>query len=422
MLSGETLETVLYAIATGYPERAKNRLFEVGKTDEVDDETRERLSQILWDDAIAPADQARRLGDALRELGADRALANECYRLAFYLTSEAVELAGTNELYAFFLANRAGRILDKWVHYFPVYDRHLRSFRGQPCRVLEIGVYQGGSLDMWSRYLGPEAQLVGIDIEESAARLADSRRPVLIGDQADPAFLQSVVERHGPFDIVIDDGGHTMEQQITSIQTLFPTLNDNGVYLVEDCHTSYWDEFGGGYKRENTFVEWVKDRVDDLHAYHRPEALEPVWAQEVDGVHCYDSVVVFDKGKRFAPFNEQIGGADFVYFGRPTSVVVSEMLATRDAAVAERDATRALLQLAGDASEEEYRLARGELAELRPRNESLQAELQRVELELTVTRNDLLEAWEQVQALRGTVSWRITAPIRALRRRMGDRG
>ena len=123
---------------------------------------------------------------------------------------------------------------------------------------------------MLRHYLGPEAYLVGIDIDEVA--LAAARGFVVeLGDQADPEFLRRVSERHGPFDIVIDDGGHTMLQQIASVTTLFPLLNENGTYLVEDCHTSYWPAYADQGPDGQTFIEWVKDRIDDLNAYHHSQ-------------------------------------------------------------------------------------------------------------------------------------------------------
>ena len=146
-----------------------------------------------------------------------------------------------------YAANKGGSPLDKWVHYFPIYDRHLATYRGSAIRVLEIGVYRGGGLAMLGHYLGPAAQIVGIDIDE-LARTGAGRHVVEIGDQEDPAFLSSVAERHGPFDIVIDDGGHTMRQQIRSVETLFPLLAEGGVYIVEDCHTSYWAPLCGSVR------------------------------------------------------------------------------------------------------------------------------------------------------------------------------
>jgi hypothetical protein len=405
VFSGDSLSDLLYAIATGHRDRAKGLVY---THEDLTDDDRALLRPIVEDERASTTELARRVGDALREAGHSEGLVNECYRLAFYASGRSTEMSG-NPLYAYFLAHRTGRLLDKWVHYFDVYDRHLSPWRGRSPRVLEIGVYQGGSLDLWEHYLGPGAVLVGVDVDEAAIRMADPGRTIVLGDQADPEFLASVVAQYGPFDIIIDDGGHTMEQQIVSIEALFPTLAEGGVYLCEDTHTSYWDSHGGGLHREGTFMEWVKARVDDLHAYHRPDPAHPVWADLVDGLHCYDSVVVLDKRHRYAPFCENAGGSDFVYVPRHTKALVGEMLATRDAALRDLDASR-------NDGGEDLRIAAGELAALRPRASELESELRRIDEELTITRNDLLEAWEQMRAMRHTLSWRITAPLRVVRR------
>ena len=86
------------------------------------------------------------------------------------------ELAN-NPLYAHFIANRSGPVLDKWPHYFPIYARHLDRFRGRPVRVLEIGVYRGGGLELWQRYLGPTRSWSGsISTRRPSARLAAGSR------------------------------------------------------------------------------------------------------------------------------------------------------------------------------------------------------------------------------------------------------
>jgi hypothetical protein len=408
VVSNETLANLLHAVATGYHDRYRNIVL---TTEELDESERERLREAVVRDLPA-AELARELGDVLREMGASFDLSNECYRLAFYLSGASEQLTD-NELFRYFLSHRSGPLLDKWVHYFPIYERHLARWRGRWPAILEIGVYRGGSLDMWRGYFGESVKVVGIDIDPIAAELSDPRSTIVLGDQADPDFLESVVRDHGPFDIIIDDGGHTMEQQITSIETLFPTLVDGGVYVVEDCHTSYWDDFGGGRGRPGTFIEWSKARIDDLHGYHEAAPVHPIWTDHVDGIHCYDSVVVFEKQRRHAPFCEQVGASSFLFHDRPSSVIVGEMLATRDAALA---------QLAGVSENgEELRFARGEVARAVPRARELEAEVQRLEDELTVARNDLLEAWAQTRAMRKTLSWRVTAPLRLARRWRGGR-
>jgi hypothetical protein len=261
---------------------------------------------------------------------------------------------------------------------------------------------------MWSRFFGPDARLVGVDIDPVALISAGDRYTVVLADQADPDAMRDLAQKHGPFDVIIDDGGHSMVQQITSIETLFPMLNEGGVYLVEDCHTSYWEQYDGGRGREGTFMEWVKTRLDDLNGYHQKDGVEPVWTRQVDGIHVYDSVVVLDKKTRFAPFAEQTGGAEFVFGSRLQSSIASELVATRQAALDERD--QAVKGPAGqEGLRDELRIARGELRTTIPRLASVEAELEE-------TRGQLLDSWDHVREMRKTLSWRVTAPLRQLRR------
>src|SRR5215472_16408253 len=81
----------------------------------------------------------------------------------------------------YFEAHDQGRGVWKWNHYFEVYERHFSRFRRTPVRVLEIGVYSGGSLEMWSEYFGPEAQIYGVDIEPACKAYDSDSVKVLIG-------------------------------------------------------------------------------------------------------------------------------------------------------------------------------------------------------------------------------------------------
>lgn len=377
MFSAESLGILLLSLATGFPDRAKNM---VQTSEELTDEERKLLWQPLASSDV-PAEQARGLGDAIRHGGTNDFFANECYRAAFYLGDGMARLR-EDPLFGYFSSHRAGRVLDKWVHYFPIYSRHFAPYRGRPVRVLEIGIYRGGSLDMWQWYFGPQVTLVGIDIDPDARAATDPRHVVEIGDQTDPDFLRRVAERHGPFDIIIDDGGHEMQQQIVTAETLFPLLADGGVFLVEDCHTSYWDSYEGGRNRPGTFMEWAKQRLDDVNGFHQPEAVDPVWTGQLDSVHVYDSVVVFDKRTRFAPFAEQVGHAEFLMYPRSAAGMFSELLATRDAARNERDQLRESVAVQDDARDDELRLLRAELAQLRPSSARLDTRLHQLQEEL----------------------------------------
>jgi cephalosporin hydroxylase len=218
--------------------------------------------------------------------------------------------ADTNPLAAYFYRNQDGRLIHKWLHYFDIYDRHFAPFRDREITVVEFGVSHGGSLQMWRDYFGPKARIVGVDIDERCAALAGSGAEVVIGDQADPGFLRALADKVGPVDVLIEDGGHTMEQQLTTFAEMWPVVRDGGVYLVEDLHTSYWAEYGGGYRRPGTFIEYAKTLIDSVNAWHSRDPHSFVvdeYTRTVRGMHVYDSIIVFDKGNVEKPDNLKIG-------------------------------------------------------------------------------------------------------------------
>lgn len=201
-----------------------------------------------------------------------------------------------NPLWKYFVHNQ-GRVIHKWHHYFDIYHNHFSRFRGRPVTILEIGVFQGGSLQMWKNYFGPDAKIYGLDIDPRCKELAEDQIEIFIGDQADRDFLRTLKSEIGPIDILIDDGGHTMVQQITAFEELFPAVSNMGIYLVEDLHTSYWEEYGGGYKRQGTFIEYAKELVDYMNAWHSrdPQLMLGDFTRSVTGIHFYDSILVVEK-------------------------------------------------------------------------------------------------------------------------------
>src|SRR5262245_25561868 len=217
-----------------------------------------------------------------------------------------------NPLQDYFEAGN-GRLVHKWMHYFDIYHRHFSRWRGQPVRVLEVGVYQGGSLQMWNHYFGRRAHIVGVDIDPRCKELAEPQVDIVIGDQEDREFLRRLAADYGSFDIVIEDGGHTMAQQIATLEEIWPAILDGGVYLVEDLHTSYWPEFGGGYRQPGSMIEYTKTLIDDQHAWHTRERGHPPtpWTRTIRGMHVYDSVVVLDKAEVAEPTVRKSGRPSF---------------------------------------------------------------------------------------------------------------
>lgn len=197
---------------------------------------------------------------------------------------------------------------DKWASfhwYAPHYERHFAPFRDEPVRILEIGIggydeeVGGGSLRAWKRFFH-RGTVFGLDIFDKT-ELNEPRLTALVGDQNDPEALAEVVRRHGPFDIVIDDGSHMNEHIYTSFRTLFPLLRPGGLYVVEDLQTAYFPAFGGsaGHTAEpHTSVGLVKSLLDDLHHQEREPAdrERTVTEATVTGVHAYHNIVFVEKG------------------------------------------------------------------------------------------------------------------------------
>lgn len=199
-------------------------------------------------------------------------------------------------LWSDFLTNDK-RIIHKWKHFFPIYERHFEGFVYKPVTFVEIGCGLGGSLQMWKRYFGPHARIVGIDVNPACKAFEEDQIEVRIGDQSDEKFLQSVIDEFGAPDIVLDDGSHMMSHIRATFQFLYPRMTKNGIYLVEDLHSAYWDEFEGGLRKPSTFVELSKNLIDELNADHTRNALPPTdFTKTTLSMHFYDSVVVFERG------------------------------------------------------------------------------------------------------------------------------
>lgn len=211
--------------------------------------------------------------------------------------------------------------MHKWHHYFDVYERHFGPYRSHPVTMIEIGVYRGGSLRMWRDYFAPGSRIIGIDIDPACAAFAGDGIEVFIGDQADPAFLRNVLAQTGPPDIVLDDGGHDMRQQIVSFETIYPAMRTPGVYMVEDAVTSLWGGNSADMPDGRTFLDQAFESCVALHGWTRnphafrrlgtpPEQRQgaimvPELCATTNSIAFYDSVVVFERKARQEPWHEQ---------------------------------------------------------------------------------------------------------------------
>lgn len=208
-----------------------------------------------------------------------------------------------NQLLASFIS-KSDRMIYKWIDYFEIYERAFSPYREKSITFLEIGIQNGGSLQMWREFFGPQAKIIGIDVNPACKSLEAEGFEVWIGDQADPNFWTEFKSKNPRIDLVLDDGGHTMEQQIVTFQSLFPILSNRGTYVCEDTHTSYFPSHGGGLKNQGSFHEYLKTMLDEMHAwYYSPlhEIQNSYIANNLYSIAIYDSIVVMEKRKKNPP-------------------------------------------------------------------------------------------------------------------------
>lgn len=205
-------------------------------------------------------------------------------------------------LEAIFKSN-TGPMITRHNHVLNIYDELFSRYRGKEVSILEIGIAAGGSLLMWRDYFGEKAKVYGLDISEAALGVVGGQIKVFTGDQSDRAFLKRVVEEVGHLDIVIDDGSHDSAHQIASFEEIFPCLNDNGMYAIEDLHTSYRENYGGGLRDPKSIVEYTKNFIDYFHCGELSQEERhtiPNYIRSVYGIHYYRNVLIVDKNTKYS--------------------------------------------------------------------------------------------------------------------------
>ena len=182
---------------------------------------------------------------------------------------------------------------------------------------VEVGILSGGSLFMWREYFGPEARIIGVDLNPDAAKWREHGFEVYIGDQSQERFWSDFFAAVGPVDIILDDGGHRNHQQIVTTACTLPHINDGGMLVVEDVHTSYMQKFGNPSR--HSFISYCKFAVDSVNA-RSPYASGRLAALRniVHSIEFFESIVAFkvDRSLCVAPqflTNEGIsdGARDF---------------------------------------------------------------------------------------------------------------
>lgn len=203
--------------------------------------------------------------------------------------SPAIGPAGQDIYEAF---RRSPYLSNKHSSYFQTYGELFEKYRGKPITFVEIGVFSGGSLFMWRDYFGPLARIIGVEFNPDAVRWQEHGFEIHIGSQSDPDFWQRFFAAVGPVDLVLDDSGHTYEQQISTVHYCLPHIKDGGMIAVEDTHTSYFKDFG--YPSRFSFIEWVKVLIDNINSrFHSVNASSLDYSQSIHSIETFESIVAF---------------------------------------------------------------------------------------------------------------------------------
>jgi len=199
------------------------------------------------------------------------------------------------------------KLSKKWEPYFDVYDRYLPAYVGKNPTMLIIGVAHGGCIEMFSEYFDNQCTIYAMDYNKDFLDHKYDNPNVFLscGDQASHENWDAYLKDNPQYDIIIDDGGHEMTQQIVTFNRTFPHLKNNGLYLCEDTHTSYWKDWGGGFKKETTYIEYIKNLADFLHKdfVGTPPADLAKMLENMKCVSFYNSMVIVEKGHT-APWQE----------------------------------------------------------------------------------------------------------------------
>jgi hypothetical protein len=206
---------------------------------------------------------------------------------------------------------------DKWEHYFDIYDHLLGKFYESKVNYLEIGVQNGGSLEIAKKLFASDSLIIGMDIDPNCKHLEGKvANQIIIGSQVDDATLLKVSE-FGPFDIIIDDGSHIQSHMIVTFFKLFPLLSQNGIYIIEDTHTNHspehqesflgiglYDYFKGLSERLN--IDFMNSHFrKDRYKLPRNERSSihqiPDIVRDIFSIEFFDSVIAIKKRTKTEP-------------------------------------------------------------------------------------------------------------------------
>ena len=200
----------------------------------------------------------------------------------------------------------------KYKKYFLNYDEILSRFKGKDIKIIEIGVQDGGSLKIWQEYFGSNSKIFGVDLNPQCKKFEKDNIKIFIGSQSSKNFWSKLFNQVGKVDLIIDDGGHTNAQQVITAVNCIPNINDGGMLITEDIHSSYLRRFGNPSKY--SFINFIKKTIDDINSLYPNlkkfnfslnqfvysiQNFESMAVFYIDRKRCKPNDLVINKGKQF---------------------------------------------------------------------------------------------------------------------------
>ena len=205
------------------------------------------------------------------------------------LSKESLDLNSNLKLFKIY--KNLKRVSLKCDTYFQVYEELFNKYVGKKITFVEVGVLQGGSLFMWREYFGKEARIIGVDLHPNAKELEKHGFEIYVGSQSDNNFWKNFYDKIGKIDILLDDGGHVNDQQIVTLSESVNNVNDDGIIITEDVHTSYFKKFGNPSKY--SFINYSKYLVDVVNSRFPETEIKKnnYFRKKIYSISFYDSIV-----------------------------------------------------------------------------------------------------------------------------------
>ena len=165
--------------------------------------------------------------------------------------------------------SHSGKVSDKWTIYLNEYEEKLSQYQKLPIKFFEIGILNGGSLEIFSKYFLNAELILGCDIDKKCKELhfVEPNIKLVVGDVNNEKIKNEII-RHSKFDIILDDGSHNSDDVVKTFCNYFNYLKNEGLYIIEDLHCSYWREHKGGLFYPTSSINFFKKLVDIINYEH----------------------------------------------------------------------------------------------------------------------------------------------------------